>query len=635
MATVAELMVKFNGDISGLKKAVLGATGELQSMSQKALSGSQFLAAGLLAVGAAAGVLGGKALSLAMDMEQTEVAFKTLLGSGEAAEKMMKDLNAFAATTPFQFPELAKGAKLLAAFGVETDQIIPSMQRLGDVSAGIGAPIAEIAEIYGKAKVQGRLFMEDINQLTGRGIPIIGELAKQFGVTESEIRELVSSGQVNFGHLEQAFVDLSSEGGQFYGMMEAQSQTLGGLWSTVKDNVTLSLAGIGTALMEAFDLKDRAKALIENLQIITERITAFAELVAEVGIKEALSELFSEETKIKIMVIGGAILGALVPAAYAAAAAFVAMMIPLLPFIVAGAVLGALAYLIYKQWDFLKGFFTNFWSTITGKWDETKAWFIGLWTSVKDFFVNVWNEIKSIFTGAGKDSESIIIRFYTAIFDFIKNTFNAVRNFFSEIWGRVKEVFNMSLTDIWDLIKRMFFAYVDFVINFGPNVVNAVKGIWETVNDYMGGLPSRMVQYGRDMITGLIDGIKNMAGNLVGAIKNVVSGAVTAAKNFLGIKSPSKLFEGIGMNIGAGLEQGIEKMKNSVSLSVDNLVGLPQLAIAGGSSMGGDSLVNSSVSSSTSQGSQTFIVELDSKQIGRATFKHLPGEVRIKTGLRN
>lgn len=65
------------------------------------------------------------------------------------------------------------------------------MMTIGDVAAGIHAPIGEIAEDAGEATVNGRLFADDINQLTRRGGPIIQELAKQFGVTDTEVKKLV------------------------------------------------------------------------------------------------------------------------------------------------------------------------------------------------------------------------------------------------------------------------------------------------------------------------------------------------------------------------------------------------------------------------------------------------------------
>src|SRR5690606_29321803 len=115
------------------------------------------------ALGAALGIGGGAAalgfgVKLAAAAESAEVAFGTLLGSANAAKTVLKDLNQFAAETPFEFPELTDAARKLIAFGTAQEDLIPTLRRVGDISSGIGAPISEIAELYGKAQVQGRLF---------------------------------------------------------------------------------------------------------------------------------------------------------------------------------------------------------------------------------------------------------------------------------------------------------------------------------------------------------------------------------------------------------------------------------------------------------------------------------------------
>lgn len=209
------------------------------------LSGSGGIAAALGAGGAAFTAFG---INAAAGMETTTVAFKTMLKSGDAAKDLLGDISKFAATTPFEFPELADASKKLLAFGVASRDIVPTLRKIGDVSSGIGAPIGEIAELYGKARVQGRLFQEDINQLTGRGIPIIQELAKQFNTTESEVRGLVESGRVNFKHLETAFTAMTSTGGQFMGLMAAQADTLSGKFSNLKDTVGRLAMEIGNKL---------------------------------------------------------------------------------------------------------------------------------------------------------------------------------------------------------------------------------------------------------------------------------------------------------------------------------------------------------------------------------------------------
>jgi tape measure domain-containing protein len=150
------------------------------------------------------------------------------------------------------------------------------LARIGDVSAGVQAPVNEIAELYGKARVQGRLFAEDINQLTGRGIPIIGELAKQFGVSDSQVKKLVETGQVGFPQIEQAFVNMTSQGGKFAGMMEAQSKTTNGLFSTLKDTINEVFLTLGTPINDAIrPMVEQAIALAQKL----------APLAAEAGTK--------------------------------------------------------------------------------------------------------------------------------------------------------------------------------------------------------------------------------------------------------------------------------------------------------------------------------------------------------------
>jgi tape measure domain-containing protein len=228
--------------------------------------------AGVGAAVAGIGGIGAAALSwplqLAANMEQTEAAFTTLLKDQTKAAALLQDLQKFAASTPFQFNELADASKKLLAFGSSASQVEGELRAIGDIASGIGAPIGEIAEIYGKARVQGRLFAEDINQLTGRGIPIIQELAKQFGVADQEVKKLVQDGAISFDNLEAAFKSLTSEGGKFAGGMARQSRTLNGAFSTLKDNLIAAFRPFGEALLPA------AKAA---LKIGTQLVQKFGE----------------------------------------------------------------------------------------------------------------------------------------------------------------------------------------------------------------------------------------------------------------------------------------------------------------------------------------------------------------------
>jgi tape measure domain-containing protein len=203
------------------------------------------------------------------EFQQLEVAFKTMLGSKEKADKLMAEVTQFAATTPFELSQVANATRSLLAFGISADKIKSTLRALGDVSAGIGAPIEELAQLYGKAKVQGRLFAEDINQLTGRGVPIIQELAKQFGVADDEVKKLVESGKVGFPQIEKAFQDLTAAGSLFGGLMEAQSKTLTGQLSNLSDAWSRMLNNIGKSNEGAFSgAISAATSLVDNYETV-------------------------------------------------------------------------------------------------------------------------------------------------------------------------------------------------------------------------------------------------------------------------------------------------------------------------------------------------------------------------------
>jgi tape measure domain-containing protein len=237
--------VEFGANSAPLDAALARLRGRLQAFG----AGLATVGGGLLA--ASGGVLGALAwpLQLAANLETTQAAFETMLKDGQAARTLLEQIQQFAASTPFEFPELASAAKSLLAFGVAAGDVQSTLTTLGDIASGIGVPIGELSELYGKANVQGRLFAEDVNQLTGRGIPVIQEFAKQFGVSDTAVKGLVESGKIGFPQLQRALQDLSTGSGVFAGGMERQSKTLLGMFSTLKDNIGNAVRPLGQALL--------------------------------------------------------------------------------------------------------------------------------------------------------------------------------------------------------------------------------------------------------------------------------------------------------------------------------------------------------------------------------------------------
>lgn len=181
------------------------------------------------------------------EFQQLEVAFKTMLGSEEKANALMQQLVKTAATTPFDLQGVVNGAKQLLAYGGNVENVNDDLIRLGNIAAGLSQPLGDIVYLYGTTMTQGRLYTQDLNQFTGRGIPMIRELAKQFNVAENKVRGLVEAGKVGFPEVQKVIMSLTNEGGMFYNLMQEQSKTITGQISNIEDAIATMFNEIGKA----------------------------------------------------------------------------------------------------------------------------------------------------------------------------------------------------------------------------------------------------------------------------------------------------------------------------------------------------------------------------------------------------
>jgi tape measure domain-containing protein len=307
--TVQEAQVVFSAD--GMGK-VTSAAGQARKAMDGMVSSAGRVMSGLRGIGRfggetmqVLGVLGAGAVvagmvKMAAETETLAVQMKVLTGSAETAATVLKQIETFAAETPFQSDEISAAARSLIAFGSNADTVVSELRMLGDIASGTGVPLGELAELYGKAQVQGRLFAEDINQLTGRGIPIIQGLAKEFGVADSQVKLLVEQGKVGFPEMQRALAGMTTDGGRFAGMMEQMSQTTSGRFSTLMDNVKLLGRDIGTALLPpANEIMEWAIDFVGNVDGIG---TSFSTVVQSV-------RTWFTETQQKMMTVG-AVVGA-------------------------------------------------------------------------------------------------------------------------------------------------------------------------------------------------------------------------------------------------------------------------------------------------------------------------------------
>lgn len=177
--------------------------------------------------------------------QQLSIAFDTMLGSESKSRALMAQITDTAAKTPFDLMGVANGAKQLLAYGESADQVNGTLVRLGNIASGLSIPLNDIVYLYGTTMVQGRLYAQDVRQFTGRGIPLVRELATMYGKTAEEINNMVSAGKIGFPDVEKVINKMTDSGGQFYNLMEKQSKSLSGMVSNLSDAWDTALNKIG------------------------------------------------------------------------------------------------------------------------------------------------------------------------------------------------------------------------------------------------------------------------------------------------------------------------------------------------------------------------------------------------------
>ena len=208
---------------------------------------------------------------LADALEQSKIAFTTMLGSGEAAGKMLNDLKSFADKTPFEFQDIQAAAKRLMAMGTAAEDVIPTLRAVGDAAAGLGggkATIDGITLALGQMGAKGKISTQELNQLTERGVPALKYLADAANVSTGEMAKLVEKGLVPASSGVKVLLENMSE--DFGGLMAKQAETATGKISTMKDAV----ASLGTEIGES--LVPAAKTGADMIAIMAQKGAEFA-----------------------------------------------------------------------------------------------------------------------------------------------------------------------------------------------------------------------------------------------------------------------------------------------------------------------------------------------------------------------
>ncbi len=326
--------------------------------------------------------LGTIGVSYNAQMEQYRTMFTTLTGSAEEADRVIQQLQADAQKSPFDSASLIQANQYLISAGVSADEARTMINSLGDAVSATGGGSAELermAQNLQQIKNVGKASSQDIKQFANAGINIYGLLAESTGKSIEQVKEM----DVTYEELTKAFQMASSEGGKYYGAMEAQGQTLNGSLSATKESIQMLLGSIMESAMPV---------IVQVLQKVQEVINYLMNL--------------DDGTKRIILIVGGLI--AVLGPALMIIGTIISTIGTLITWIGAlfspiGLIVGAIAGVIaigvalYKNWDVIKQKGSELLSSISNTFERIKSAISDKINSAKEAVHNAIERIKSFF----------------------------------------------------------------------------------------------------------------------------------------------------------------------------------------------------------------------------------------------
>ena len=218
----------------------------------------------------AMGLIGAKAISSASNFETLGIQLEILTGSAEKGKNLFQELAKYSAETPFELPEIVKATRTLLGSNIALKDVVATTKMLGDVSAGSGADITSLAVVYGQVAGMTKLQGQDAMQFVSNGIPIWALLQKSTGKSITQLRELATDGKISFDIVNKALTQATEKNGMYFQATQKLSKSLGGLYSTLKDNINIAFGELGAEMVKAINLQQ----LITQISDFAGKLTA-------------------------------------------------------------------------------------------------------------------------------------------------------------------------------------------------------------------------------------------------------------------------------------------------------------------------------------------------------------------------
>lgn len=186
-----------------------------------------------------------KVFAVRQEVESLQTSFRILVGDKDKADSLFQSIKEFAVSTPMQMKDLASAAQTMMGFGIPLEQIMQNLKAIGDVSMGDAQRFQGLALSFSQMSAAGKLMGQDLMQMINAGFNPLATISEKTGKSIGVLKDEMSKGAISADMVRQAFIDATSEGGKFHGMLEEQSKTLKGAYSNLEGAISDMLNSIG------------------------------------------------------------------------------------------------------------------------------------------------------------------------------------------------------------------------------------------------------------------------------------------------------------------------------------------------------------------------------------------------------
>lgn len=551
-----QLVLKLQDNATAELRKLAGELGKVDSQTKTASSGFSGVTKSIAGMAAAyisvAGVISTAkiGLTVAADMQTAEVGLKTLLGSSDAAAATIARLKVEASRTPFELPGLTQATQLLTSITKDGDKSIDIILNVGEALAAMGKGQGELDRIIVNLQQiasVGHAATIDIKQFAFAGIPIYEMLAEATGKNGEALSKFIEDGGVTFDMLTKMFDKANDDGGRFFNAFVNQSGTFNQAASNMKDSFGIMMSDI---------LKSSGvfQAVTDGMIMAANAMSHWRDVIENVG-------KFISEHQLALSMLAGAITAVLLPVlvtatiafgtmAFAAISAFAAMALAAAPFLIVGAVIGGLAYLIITNWEKIKTFFVDLWETVTettssamqalgetiaAAWETIKSvfwtginFYIGLWATLLDFIVPGWDGmlatlIQNITIGFQVISEfiseatatisGILGGWYTSVKDTTIAVWTTIKDFFKQLWTDITGIFSGAKDGITKMMDDLA-KPIQRIIDLAQKAMSLAGSAVKSSGNYISSSISSILERGASITGNRAVGGTVAAGNM-------------------------------------------------------------------------------------------------------------------------